>query len=71
MTSTYVVTASGTGLATASCHPGDFVTGGGYTTTTADGVISSNPNGSPPTSWTATTSVATQPITAFVVCATP
>ncbi|MEU9447680.1 hypothetical protein AB0D85_02990, partial [Streptomyces sp. NPDC048277] len=67
---TYVVTSSGLGLATASCNSGDFATGGGYNTTTAGGVFQSSPIGSPPSGWSVSTTDATQAVTAFVVCAT-
>jgi hypothetical protein len=68
----YVKTATGTRTVTVSCNDGDVATGGGFST--GQGSLRDSrptPVGTnPPTGWQATTT-ANQPITAYVVCATP
>ncbi|MFE7229501.1 hypothetical protein ACWCRF_00255 [Streptomyces sp. NPDC002405] len=63
---------TGTHSVTASCHTGDFATGGGALATNGD-LIETFPLGTnPPTGWQATTTANNEnDITAYVVCVHP
>ncbi|MGW7328199.1 hypothetical protein ACWGIU_06185 [Streptomyces sp. NPDC054840] len=63
-----LVTAEGTGSATATCPSGMFVVGGGFADVPASQVTFNSPVGSPATGWEVHT-LTDSPVTVYVVCA--